>query len=140
MALFRFPWFRRWVRRNTRPIPEPDAVKWRRRLSLAYAAIAWNAFGLVFYYAMSNRDITTKASEQAKSETQAEHYIRILNLDRVKVTRYSKFQKVEEYEYDRAAEQQKPAQFSEETALDGSPNDPSYREISSEHNHQPYFE
>lgn len=95
MSLFRFPWVRKWFRRNTRPIPEADAFKWRRRLSLAYAAIAWNSIGVIFYYMM-----TSKSNE--KQETAPEYYIRILNLDKVKVKRYANFQKVDEYEYDRS--------------------------------------
>lgn len=49
MSLFRFPWLRRFVRRNTNPIPQDKAYLWKNRLSLAYMLICWNAFGLVCY-------------------------------------------------------------------------------------------
>lgn len=42
-------WFYKFIRRRTKPIPEEQAVLWKRRLSYAYGFIAWNAFGLVIY-------------------------------------------------------------------------------------------
>ncbi|KAK9880521.1 hypothetical protein WA026_011760 [Henosepilachna vigintioctopunctata] len=47
--MFRFKFLRNIIRRHTRPIPEDNASKWKRRLSLAYMILAWNAFGLVCY-------------------------------------------------------------------------------------------
>lgn len=37
------------VRRHTAPIPLSVADLWKRRLSVLYAVIAWNALGFVFY-------------------------------------------------------------------------------------------
>lgn len=118
MALFRFPWVRQWFRRNTRPIPEPAAIKWRRRLSLAYALIAWNTFGIVFYYAITGKEKTIGKLENDKTETRAEYYIRILNLDKVKVKRYTNFEKVEEYDYDRSKDNHESTKFTGENILD----------------------
>lgn len=42
-----FQWIRRAVRRNTRPIPLADADRWKKRLSLAYGFLAWNALAFV---------------------------------------------------------------------------------------------
>lgn len=118
MALFRFPWVRQWVRRNTRPIPEPDAVKWRRRLSLGYALIAWNTFGIVLYYAIKERENKAAKAENDKKETKAEYYIRILNLDKVKVKKYTNFEKVEEYDYDRSKIKEKSTNLIGENILE----------------------
>lgn len=40
-------WLRRWIRRSTRPIEHDKADFWKRRLSLAYGFLAWNAFAVV---------------------------------------------------------------------------------------------
>ncbi|RVE42500.1 hypothetical protein evm_012843 [Chilo suppressalis] len=42
-------WWHQFIRRRTKPIPETKAIIWKRRLSLAYGLLAWNAFGLVLY-------------------------------------------------------------------------------------------
>lgn len=44
-----YKWWHQFVRRRTKPIPEETAILWKRRLSIAYAIAAWNAFGLVLY-------------------------------------------------------------------------------------------
>lgn len=49
MSLFKFQWLRRKVRKHTNPIPLNVADQWKRKLSLFYAFLAWNAFGLVIY-------------------------------------------------------------------------------------------
>lgn len=49
MTLFRFRWLRKYVRRNTNPIPVDRAALWRQRIAIAYSIIAWNAFGFVAY-------------------------------------------------------------------------------------------
>lgn len=49
MALFKFRWLRRMVRRHTNPIPENSARVWKQRLSLGYAFLAWNAFGFIVW-------------------------------------------------------------------------------------------
>lgn len=55
MALFQFKWLRRFVRRHTSPIPFNRAELWKRRLSLAYMFISWQAFGLVLYLVYTGR-------------------------------------------------------------------------------------
>lgn len=49
MALFQMKWLRRFVRRNTSPVPLNVAERWKQRLSIGYAFVAWNAFGFVLY-------------------------------------------------------------------------------------------
>lgn len=48
-------WWYRFVRKRTRPIPEDVAVLWKRRLSIAYGLLAWNAFGIVAYSAYKGK-------------------------------------------------------------------------------------
>lgn len=55
MTLFQLKWLRKLVRKNTRPIEFTRALQWRDRLSIAYALLAWNAFGLVCYMVYSGR-------------------------------------------------------------------------------------
>lgn len=49
MTLFNFPWLRNFIRKRTSPIPHVKASTWKSRLSIAYALLAWNAFGAVLY-------------------------------------------------------------------------------------------
>lgn len=49
MALFRFRWLRRMVRKHTNPIAQDSAHVWKQRLSFAYAFLAWNACGFIIY-------------------------------------------------------------------------------------------
>lgn len=49
MALFQMKWLRKFVRRHSSPIPLNTAELWKQRLSIAYAFLAWNAFGFVCF-------------------------------------------------------------------------------------------
>lgn len=49
MSLFKLLWLRRFVRKNTNPIPIDKADKWKKRLSFLYMIVGWNAFGFVCY-------------------------------------------------------------------------------------------
>lgn len=49
MVLFRLLWLKRLIRRNTKPIAPVTAETWKRRLAVAYAIFAWNAFGVVVF-------------------------------------------------------------------------------------------
>lgn len=49
MALFKFKWLRKFVRKRTNPIPMNVAEKYKQRLSIVYAFLAWNAFGFVMF-------------------------------------------------------------------------------------------
>ena len=44
-----FRFIRRWVRRTSKPINVPTAELWKRRLSVAYGFLAWNALAMVGY-------------------------------------------------------------------------------------------
>lgn len=44
-------WWHKFIRKRTKPIPEDVAVLWKRRLSVAYGLLAWNAFGVLLYSA-----------------------------------------------------------------------------------------
>jgi hypothetical protein len=56
MALFQLKWLRRFVRRNTNPMPMNKAGKWKSRLSVMYAVLAWNAFGMVCYMVYTGKN------------------------------------------------------------------------------------
>ncbi|XP_036339532.1 uncharacterized protein LOC118748900 [Rhagoletis pomonella] len=104
MALFQMKWLRRWVRRNTNPIPEDSAELWKRRLSVAYALLAWNAFGFVCYMAYTGRSDWAKyygyKSEEEAKLSPAQQFATKLNVDRGKIVRYSGFTRVGEVEFD----------------------------------------
>lgn len=51
MSLFRFFWLRRFIRKNTRPIPINTAGEWKKRLAFVYMVLGWNALGIVCYAA-----------------------------------------------------------------------------------------
>lgn len=55
MSLFRFLWLRRFIRKNTRPIPINTAGLWKKRLAIVYMIVGWNAFGLVMYAIFSGK-------------------------------------------------------------------------------------
>lgn len=50
-----FRWWHRAVRLLTKPKDEYVAEAWSRKLSIAYAVLAWNAFGFACYYALKER-------------------------------------------------------------------------------------
>lgn len=55
MSLFKFLWLRQFIRRHTKPIPEVTAEVWKKRLSVSYMLLAWNAFGFVLYMIYSGK-------------------------------------------------------------------------------------
>lgn len=55
MSLFRILWLRRFIRKNTNPIPIDRAEAWRKRLSFMYMLIGWNAFGFVCYMCFTGK-------------------------------------------------------------------------------------
>uniref|UniRef100_W8CAP0 Uncharacterized protein n=1 Tax=Ceratitis capitata TaxID=7213 RepID=W8CAP0_CERCA len=104
MALFEMKWLRRWVRRHTSPIPEDNAVLWKRRLSVVYALLAWNAFGFVCYMVYTGRNDWAryygfKSEEEAKL-TPAQQFATQLNVDKGKIIRFSGFKRMGEVEFD----------------------------------------
>lgn len=62
MALFQMKWLRNFVRRNTAPLPMGLAHTWKKRLSVGYAFLAWNAFGFVLYAIFTGRADWAKAA------------------------------------------------------------------------------
>ncbi|CAD7084232.1 unnamed protein product [Hermetia illucens] len=108
---FQWKWLRNFVRRNTNPIPEYRAQRWRQRLSLAYILLAWNAFGLVCYMVYTGRNDWAKyygyKSEEDASVPPSQYYANLLKVDKAKVIRFSGFQKVNEIEIDNTAEETK---------------------------------
>lgn len=103
MSLFQMKWLRRIVRRNTNPIPEVQAALWKRRLSIAYALIAWNAVGFVCYMIYTGRGDWAHyyglKTDQEKQESQAVQFSKYLNVEKGKIIRFSGFQKREEFEF-----------------------------------------
>lgn len=55
-SFFQLKWLRKLVRRNTKPIEYGSALAWRDRLSIGYAILAWNAFGMVCYMVYTGRN------------------------------------------------------------------------------------
>lgn len=62
MAMFQMKWLRKLVRRHTTPLPMSTAQLWKQRLSIAYAVLAWNAFGFVLYACFTGRADWAKAA------------------------------------------------------------------------------
>lgn len=46
---------RRFIRRQTNPIPVDRAELWKRRLSFIYMLVGWNMFGIMVYYLATGR-------------------------------------------------------------------------------------
>ncbi|KAH8240260.1 hypothetical protein KR026_001243 [Drosophila bipectinata] len=105
MALFEMKWLRRMVRRHTNPIPEHRAEMWKRRLSIGYAILAWQAFGLVCYMVYTGRNDWAKfygyKTEEDLALSPAQQFARHLNVEGTgKIIRLSGFKKVEEIPFD----------------------------------------
>ncbi|XP_016938901.2 uncharacterized protein [Drosophila suzukii] len=105
MALFEMKWLRRWVRRNTNPIPEHRAELWKRRLSIGYAVLAWQAFGLVCYMVYTGRNDWAKfygyKTEEELALSPAQQFAKHLKVEGTgKIIRFSGFHKVEEVPFD----------------------------------------
>ena len=47
--IIKMRWLRRFIRRSTKPIPMHVADVWKRRLSLTYGFLAWNAIAVIGY-------------------------------------------------------------------------------------------
>ncbi|KAL5283469.1 hypothetical protein ACFFRR_006008 [Megaselia abdita] len=104
MALFEFKWLRRQVRKHTRPIPFNTADRWKRRLSLGYAIVAWQAFGVVCYLFYTGRGDWAKTqglkSEEELMMSPAQQFSMTLNVEKGKIVRIKNFSKVDEKEFD----------------------------------------
>ncbi|KAM8721133.1 hypothetical protein ACLKA7_007067 [Drosophila subpalustris] len=108
MALFEMKWLRRFVRRHTHPIPEHRADLWKRRLSIGYAILAWQAFGLVCYMVYTGRNDYAKyygyKSEEELALSPAQQFAKHINVEGTgKIIRISGLTKVEEVPFDASA-------------------------------------
>ncbi|XP_059616347.1 uncharacterized protein LOC132261520 [Phlebotomus argentipes] len=100
MALFRFNWLRRLIRRNTRPIAHNTAETWRNRLSLTYMFLAWNAMGVVCYAIYNGKLDWAKyhgLKEENEHLTQAERFAHTLNAKNATIIRFSGGKKIEQF-------------------------------------------
>ncbi|CAO1429207.1 unnamed protein product [Diamesa hyperborea] len=94
-------WLRRIIRRSTRPIPFSTADVWKRRLSIFYGVLAWNAFGFVcFAMYKGKRDWAEYHGLNQEQGTPAQSFSKTLNIPKAKVIRISGFNKTQEYELD----------------------------------------
>ncbi|KRT82128.1 hypothetical protein AMK59_4093 [Oryctes borbonicus] len=88
-------WFRQFIKRHTKPIPEYRATLWKNRLSIAYALIAWNAFGFVCYMIFTGRGDWAKyygyKSEEESLLTPAQQWTKTLGIKDATVYRISGF-------------------------------------------------
>ncbi|XP_023030365.1 uncharacterized protein [Leptinotarsa decemlineata] len=102
MALFRFLWLRRLIRSNTNPIPMDKAATWKKRLSVAYMLLSWNAFGLVAYLCYTGKSDWAKyyglKSEEELNMSPAYQWAKTLGIKNPNVYRIQGFHihKVEE--------------------------------------------
>jgi len=84
-----FRWVRRWVRRSSKPIPLPVADQWKRRLSIAYGILAWNALAVVFYSCyQGKRDWATFHGLDTEGGSPAEQFSRRMDIKKAKVIRF----------------------------------------------------
>lgn len=97
-----YKWWHRFVRKRTKPIPEETAVLWKRRLSIAYGLVAWNAFGLVVYNVYKGKADWAHyygiKSDEEHSTPPGAAWANTLGIKNAKVYRIAGFKKVDEYE------------------------------------------
>lgn len=115
-------WLRRFVRRNTKPISVDQSHLWKRRLSIAYGILAWNALAVVIYAGYNGRRdwaefhgipadkrtpgiIVLLAINKIRSIQWyilflAQYYTELMDIPKAKVIRISGFKKTEEYDVD----------------------------------------
>ncbi|XP_059053304.1 uncharacterized protein LOC131847691 [Achroia grisella] len=97
-----YKWWHRFVRRRTKPIPVDQAILWKRRLSIAYGFVAWNAFGFVVYSAYKGKADWAHyyglKTDEEKSLPPGQAWANTLGIKNAKVYRISGFQKVDEYD------------------------------------------
>ncbi|XP_055618869.1 uncharacterized protein LOC129763647 [Toxorhynchites rutilus septentrionalis] len=103
MALFQQPrWLRRWIRRRMNPIPIDRAALWKKRLSVMYGLLAWNALGWIGYMIYTGRNDWPRfygyKTEEEAAMSQAIRYAKQLNMPNAHVMKFSGFSKTDEYE------------------------------------------
>lgn len=104
MGLFRFDWFYRIVRRNTKPIPSETALIWKKRLSVAYAIIAWNAFGVVLYMMFTDRadwpSYYGLKTDEERDKRPAVYFAETLGIQKATILSFKGFTKTGEMNYE----------------------------------------
>uniref|UniRef100_A0A0P4VQ32 Putative conserved protein with signal anchor n=1 Tax=Rhodnius neglectus TaxID=72488 RepID=A0A0P4VQ32_9HEMI len=103
MALFRFRWLRRFVRRHTTPVPQDIALDWKAKLSIGYMLITWNALGVVLYMCFTGKAdwpqyYGLKTEEEANKKP-AVYFAELLGIKKAHVISVSGLSKKEDYEY-----------------------------------------
>ncbi|XP_060536363.1 uncharacterized protein LOC132708205 [Cylas formicarius] len=96
MTLFKLPrWLRMYIRSRTGPIEENTAASWKQKLSIAYAIIAWNAFGVVAYNIFSGKADWAAhygiKSEEELSQSPGQLWAKTLGIKNATVYRISGF-------------------------------------------------
>ncbi|XP_046971475.1 uncharacterized protein LOC124538448 [Vanessa cardui] len=95
-------WWHRIIRRRTKPIPEDVAILWKRRLSLAYGFIAWNAFGVLLYNIYQGKADWAHyhglKSDEEKAIPPARAWANTLGIKNAKVYKIAGLTKVDEYD------------------------------------------
>lgn len=93
-------WLRRFIRSRTQPIPEPKAASWKKKLSVAYMLLAWNAFGFVCYMMYTGRaDWAKYYGYETSEEPPGKYWARNLGRGESKIIRISGFRKTGEEMY-----------------------------------------
>ncbi|XP_046402093.1 uncharacterized protein LOC124168038 [Ischnura elegans] len=99
-SVWNIQWLRRFFRRRMNPVPVDKAHMWKRRLSLTYMFISWNAFGLVIYMMATGRSDWAKyygyKSESEGNISPGRQWARTLNIENAKVLKLSGLSLVEE--------------------------------------------
>ncbi|KAF5305738.1 hypothetical protein FQR65_LT07634 [Abscondita terminalis] len=104
---FQFRWLTKFIRKHTSPIPEIRAAQWKQRLSILYAVLAWNAFGLVIYASFKGKADWAKyhnlKTEEELSLTPAQQWTKTLGIQDATVYRisglnYSKYEVHNEFQ------------------------------------------
>ncbi|XP_061721702.1 uncharacterized protein LOC133528353 [Cydia pomonella] len=97
-----YKWWHRWVRKKTNPIPVDQAFLWKRRFSIAYGLLAWNAFGVVLYCMVQGKTDWAHyyglKSDEEHDMPPARAWANTLGIKNAKVYRVAGFKKVDEYD------------------------------------------
>ncbi|VVC91493.1 uncharacterized protein LOC126972576 [Leptidea sinapis] len=115
-------WWYVFIRKRTKPIPEDTAVVWKKRLSIAYGLLTWNAFGLMIYSISQGKADWAHyyglKSDEEKAISPAKSWTQILGIKNAKVYRISGLTKTDEYEIIDGEEVRKPDIKETEELLD----------------------
>uniref|UniRef100_A0A0A9WH98 Soluble starch synthase 3, chloroplastic/amyloplastic n=2 Tax=Lygus hesperus TaxID=30085 RepID=A0A0A9WH98_LYGHE len=117
--MYGLQWLRRLIRRNTSPIEETTAHKWKQRLSIAYMLLAWNAFGFVAYSWYKGRgdwaDYYGFKTEEDKNMPNNEYFARTIGRPgTTKLITMRGFSVVDTKDFDYEAEKEKERQLATE--------------------------